>query len=67
MSETMEYTVPAIHCGHCAETIKEEVGEVAGVRSVDVEVNSKVVRVSGEAVDDKAVRAALAGAGYEAA
>jgi copper chaperone CopZ len=67
MSETITYNVPAIHCDHCAASIKEEVGEVEGVESVDVEVGSKVVTIQGQQLSDDALRAAIKGAGYEAA
>ncbi len=43
MSETITYTVPAIHCDHCAASIKEEVGEVEGVESVE-ELRSRYAR-----------------------
>lgn len=64
--EENTYTVPAIHCDHCAMTIREEVGEVAGVEAVEVDVGAKVVAVRG-AFEDAAVRAALREAGYAAA
>lgn len=64
---TTTYTVPKIHCAHCAMTIREEVSEVPGVEAVDVDVDSKVVVVRGESVEDAAVREALANAGYEPA
>ncbi len=67
MSETITYTVPAIHCGHCAASIKEEVAEVEGVESVEVEVGSKVVTIQGLRLSDEALRAAIQEAGYEAA
>jgi len=67
MSETITYTVPGIHCGHCERAIKDEVSNVEGVISVGVDLDSKVVTVSGEAVSDEAVRAAISEAGYEAA
>lgn len=68
MSETtLSYTVPGIHCAHCATSIREEVSEVDGVEKVDVELDTKVVTVSGTAVDDGAVRAAIEEAGYQAA
>ena len=67
MSETVVYTVPAIHCAHCATSIREEVSEVEGVEHVAVDVDTKVVTVSGRALDDSALRAAIAEAGYEAA
>lgn len=67
MSETITYNVPAIHCEHCAASIKEEVGEVEGVDSVAVEVGSKAVTIQGEQLSDEALRAAIREAGYEAA
>ena len=67
MSETVSYTVPAIHCAHCAMSIREEVSEVEGVDEVDVDLETKVVTVHGSALDDVALRAAIEEAGYEAA
>jgi copper chaperone CopZ len=61
------YTVSGMHCGHCERAVKEEVGAVAGVESVDVDLQTKLVTVRGEALDDAAVRAAIEEAGYEAA
>ena len=62
---TQTYNVPAMHCDHCERAIKTEVGEVAGVESVEVDLDSKVVTVTGDA-DDAAIRAAIDEAGYEA-
>ena len=67
MTETITYTVPAIHCAHCAAAIREEVAEVAGVEDVDVDLDSKLVTISGESLSDPALRAASREAGYEAA
>jgi copper chaperone len=67
MGETKTYTVPAIHCGHCAAAIKEEVSGVAGVEAVDVDLDAKVVTIRGEALSDEALRGAIEEAGYEAA
>ena len=67
MSETATYTVPAIHCAHCAMSIREEVSEVEGVDEVDVDLDTKVVTVQGHELDDAALRAAIVEAGYEAA
>jgi copper chaperone len=63
----MTYSVPKIHCAHCAESIKEEVSEVAGVETVDVDIDSKVVTISGQALADDTLRTAIREAGYEAA
>ena len=67
MSETVTYTVPAIHCEHCELSIREEVSEVEGVDAVAVDLDSKLVTVSGHALDDEVLRAAIVEAGYEAA
>ena len=67
MSQTVAYSVPAIHCAHCAISIREEVSEVEGVEDVDVDLDSKVVTIKGLELDDVELRAAIAQAGYEAA
>jgi copper chaperone len=67
VSETVTYTVPAIHCAHCATSIREEVYEVEGVEDVAVDLDTKLVTVSGRDLDDAALRAAIEEAGYEAA
>ena len=65
--EAKNYTVLGIHCGHCERAVKEEVGAVAGVESVDVDLETKLVSVRGDGLDDAQLRAAIAEAGYEAA
>jgi copper chaperone len=67
MPETITYTVPAIHCEHCAMSIREEVEEVVGVEDVAVDLDTKLVTVSGRELDDAALRAAIEEAGYQAA
>jgi copper chaperone CopZ len=67
MSETVTYTVPSIHCEHCALSIREEVSEVDGVEDVGVDLDAKLVTVSGRDLDDAALRAAIEEAGYRAA
>jgi copper chaperone len=67
MAETITYSVPAIHCGNCRRAIEDEVGAMPGVDSVEADLETKVVTVRGREVDDGAVRAAIAEAGYEAA
>ena len=64
---TVLYTVPGMHCGHCETAVKEEVSTVPGVESVVVDLDSKRVEVTGTALDDVAIRAAIEEAGYEAA
>jgi copper chaperone len=61
------YSVPGMHCAHCKAAVTEEVSAVAGVSRVDVDLETKVVVVGGDVLDDAAIRAAIEEAGYEAA
>jgi copper chaperone len=67
MSDAVTYSVPAIHCKHCAMSIREEVEAVAGVDEVAVDLETKLVTVRGLSLDDAALRAAIEEAGYRAA
>ena len=67
LSDTTTYAVPGIHCGHCEAAIKQEVGAIAGVELVEVDLVEKLVTVSGAALDDARLRAAIDEAGYEVA
>ena len=66
MTETFTYSVPGVSCGHCQAAITAEVTGVDGVDSVDVDLDTKLVRVSGENLDDAALIAAIDEAGYDA-
>ena len=62
---TTTYVVAGMTCEHCVRSVTEEVGEVAGVTGVEVDLATATVAVSSAAsVDDDAVRAAVAEAGY---
>ena len=65
MSETLTLTVPGMHCGHCEASVKEEVSVVPGVESVVVDLDTKLVTVSGQELDETALRAAIEEAGYD--
>ena len=67
VKQLLRYTVPAMHCGHCERAVKEELSAVAGVSDVAVDLEAKRVTVTGESLDDAALRAAIEEAGYEAA
>lgn len=67
MVDAITYSVPSMHCGHCERAVREEVGAVVGVESVDVDLETKLVTVRGDGLDDDRLRAAIAEAGYEAA
>ena len=61
------YTVRGMSCGHCKSAVEEEVGRVPGVDSVRADLDTKLVVVRGEGLDDRALRVAIDEAGYEAA
>ena len=65
--EVATYSVPGVHCAHCSAAIAAEVGRVAGVDQVDVDLEGKVVSVRGAGMSDAAIRGAIAEAGYEVA
>ena len=64
--ETRIYAVPGMHCGHCRTAVTEELAGVAGVDAVDVDLETKVVTVHGDGLDDAALIAAIDEAGYDA-
>ena len=66
MSETITYSVPGMSCGHCRAAITAEVTAVDGVETIDVDLDTKLVRVAGQNLDDAALVAAIEEAGYEA-
>jgi len=63
----MTYTVSGMSCGHCKSAVEDEVGRVAGVDFVSADLETKLVVVRGEGLEDEALRAAIDEAGYEAA
>jgi copper chaperone len=61
------YTVTGMSCGHCKAAVEEEVGRVPGVAAVNADLDTKLVVVRGEGLEDAALRAAIDEAGYDAA
>lgn len=64
--QTFSYSVRAMHCGHCKRAVEGELATVSGVHSVEADLDTKLVTVKGERLDDAALRAAIGEAGYEA-
>jgi copper ion binding protein len=42
---TLTVKVPNISCAHCLHTIKTEVGELSGVKTVEASLESKLVTI----------------------
>ncbi|MEV4823792.1 copper ion binding protein [Micromonospora sp. NPDC049274] len=65
MVDTM-YQVRGMTCGHCVSAVSAEVGAIAGVRDVQVDLASGRVTVTSEQpVATESVRAAIDEAGYD--
>jgi len=64
-TEQITYSVPGISCEHCRTAISNEVGAVAGVETVEVDLDRKLVAVLGHAHVDERLRAAIDDAGYD--
>jgi copper chaperone len=63
---TATYLVKGMTCGHCVNSVSTEVGAIASVSDVTVDLASGRVSVtSTEPLDPQAVRAAVDEAGYE--
>jgi copper chaperone len=63
---TSTVTVVGMTCGHCALSVREEVGAIAGVTDVDVDLKSGRVTIESTApVDPNAIERAVDEAGYE--
>lgn len=52
------YVVEGMTCDHCVKAVSDEVGAVPGVETVEVDLDTKRVQVSGTDIDDGAVFAA---------
>jgi copper chaperone len=61
------YTVTGMTCEHCVAAVTAEVGKVAGVDAVHVDLASGRVAVQGEGFSDQDVVAAVDEAGYSVA
>ncbi|CUU57962.1 copper ion binding protein [Parafrankia irregularis] len=65
MSETT-YTVTGMTCAHCVASVSEELGEIAGVTDVAVDLGSGAVTVTSDRqLDPVEVRTAVEEAGYQ--
>ncbi|MBF6439600.1 heavy-metal-associated domain-containing protein [Nocardia cyriacigeorgica] len=67
-SATTTVTVTGMTCGHCVSSVREEVGRIDGVTSVDVDLASGLVTIGSTApVERDAIAVAVDEAGYQLA
>ncbi len=65
MSQTSEWTVTGMTCGHCVASVTEEVSEIEGVTDVAVTLDSgRVVVTSDGPLERSRVEEAVTDAGY---
>ncbi|MFI5592176.1 heavy-metal-associated domain-containing protein [Amycolatopsis sp. NPDC051758] len=60
------YAVTGMTCGHCVASVREEIGELPGVRQVDVDLGTGRVLVTSTAeLPFSQVEGAVRDAGYQ--
>lgn len=65
---TVSYTIPNISCKHCVHTIRMEVSELEGVRSVEADPQTKEAIITFDApATEEAIKALLAEINYPVA
>jgi copper chaperone len=65
---TVSVTVTGMTCGHCASSVREEVGSIPGVNAVDIDLATGKVTVDSEReVEPAAIQNAVEEAGYQLA
>lgn len=65
---TVTYNIPNISCGHCVHTIQMEVGDLAGVQSVEADQESRKATITFEPPATEAqIQALLTEINYPAA
>ena len=63
---TTTVNVSGMTCGHCVQSVKNELAKVPGVDAVEVDLASGKVEISStDPVDSAAIAAAVDEAGYE--
>ncbi|CAN5117159.1 cation transporter [soil metagenome] len=66
-TNVQSYNVQGMTCHSCVAMVKDEVSEVPGVQSVEVDLDGGMVKVEGADVDENAVRSAIVEAGFQTA
>lgn len=68
IDRTIELSVDGMTCGHCVMSVKEELGEIPGVKNVDVILNSgatsTVTVLTDKPLDDAALSDAVSEVGF---
>ena len=57
--------IEGMPCGHCVMHVRSALEEVPGVQSAKVDLLERTAMVDGDSLNDQALRAAVAEAGYK--
>ncbi len=57
--------IEGMSCGHCVMHVKSALEDIPGVKSAKVDLLDSSAMVEGEGLNDQALRAAVADAGYK--
>jgi copper chaperone len=58
-------SIEGMSCNHCVMAVKNALNEIAGVKSVEVDLKGKKAEVIGNSLDDEKIKEAIEDAGYE--
>lgn len=67
MSDTLQIQARNIKCGGCVSAIENGLKPLAGINQVEVAIDSGMVTIQGDNLDEQAIRDKLAELGYPAA
>ena len=63
--ESIEFKVNGMVCGHCKASVVSNLNKLPFIREVNVDLNSKLVKVTGDKIDMKLVKKTINSIGYE--
>lgn len=61
---TRQFSIEGMTCEHCVAAVTAEVAKVPGISEVQVDLNEASLTVTGDVIDEAAIRAAVDEAGY---
>ena len=62
---TKKVLIEGMSCGHCASHVKDTLGKLNGIKSVEVDLEGKFALLQlTDPVDDEQIKIAVEGAGY---
>lgn len=58
-------SIEGMSCNHCVMAVKNALNELAGVKSVEVDLKGKKAEIVGDSLDDEKIKEAIEDAGYK--